>query len=250
MKNSQPLISIITVVYNGAKTIERTIKSIRDQDYDNIEYLIIDGGSTDNTLSIVRDFGDTVSKCISEKDNGIYDAMNKGIALANGELIGMINSDDWYEEGAVSQVVKAFIANRDKKIFHGDRFDVDTDGTKKYYPFKPNKFKFFMVGMIYNHPSFFVHKSVYENQVYDTDLKVYADYHFTLYHYLNYPQFFHHIPIVYVNYSLDGYSGSYSLAKNLKEGSLARKRAGLPFYIIAASIPVKILLRIKRYLKR
>ena len=102
-------VSIITVCYNSAKTIEHTIKSVAGQDYGNIEYIIIDGGSTDGTLDIIDRYKDKISVLVSEPDEGIYDAMNKGISIASGELIGMINSDDWYGPYTVSAAVRAMI---------------------------------------------------------------------------------------------------------------------------------------------
>jgi glycosyltransferase involved in cell wall biosynthesis len=97
-----PLVSIITVVLNGAKYIEQTIKSILDQNYANIEYIIVDGGSTDGTLEILKRYNDKIDYWVSERDKGIYFAMNKGISFAKGELIGILNADDFYLEGAVA----------------------------------------------------------------------------------------------------------------------------------------------------
>ena len=104
-------VSIITVCYNSEKTISKTIESVLNQSYENIEYIIIDGASTDGTLSIIDQYRDSFQerlKVISEPDDGIYYAMNKGIELASGEIIGIINSDDWYERGAVGSVVDAY----------------------------------------------------------------------------------------------------------------------------------------------
>ena len=97
----RPLVSIVTVVYNGAATIERTIASVLGQSYPNIEYIIVDGGSTDGTLDILRAHEDRVDLWVSERDGGIYDAMNKGVALCTGEWVGLINADDWYVDDAV-----------------------------------------------------------------------------------------------------------------------------------------------------
>ncbi len=112
-----PLVSIITVVYNGAKTLEQTILSVLNQTYKNIEYIIIDGESTDGTLDIIEMYRDKISTCISEPDEGLYDAMNKGVSIANGELIGIINSDDWFEKNAVELVVSSYVNNLNKKVF-------------------------------------------------------------------------------------------------------------------------------------
>lgn len=104
-------VSIITVCYNSEKTISKTIESVLNQSYENIEYIIIDGASSDGTLSIVDQYRDSFGEhliVVSEPDDGIYYAMNKGIVLATGDLIGIINSDDWYETDAVTRVVEAY----------------------------------------------------------------------------------------------------------------------------------------------
>jgi glycosyltransferase involved in cell wall biosynthesis len=113
----EPLVSIITIVYNGEKHIAGTIRSVMEQTYRNLEYIIVDGGSTDNTLAIIHGFGDAVTTVISEKDGGISDAFNKGIRRATGSIIGMINADDWYAPDAVARVVSAM---GDQDIVYGD----------------------------------------------------------------------------------------------------------------------------------
>ena len=116
-KNSNPLITIITVVLNGDKNIEKTIKSVVDQSYNNIEYIIIDGASTDKTIDIIKQYEDKISFWISESDNGIWDAMNKGLKYANGEIIGFLNSDDVYYPDTVSIVNKYFTNNKIDFLF-------------------------------------------------------------------------------------------------------------------------------------
>ena len=101
---SLPVISIITITYNGEKHIEQTIQSVLGQTYPNIQYIIIDGGSTDQTLSIIKKYEQKLYYWVSEKDKGISDAFNKGIAKATGEIVGIINADDWYEPAALEQV--------------------------------------------------------------------------------------------------------------------------------------------------
>ena len=110
-------ISIITATYNSQETIRDTIESVINQKYNNIEYIIIDGASTDSTLDLIRSYEENFKKAlidfryISEPDNGIYDAMNKGIRMATGEWIGILNSDDWYNDSAVSELVKIQVKN-------------------------------------------------------------------------------------------------------------------------------------------
>lgn len=99
-----PIISVVTVVYNGERHIDQAIRSVLSQTYDNVEYIIVDGGSTDRTLDIIRGHEDRIDCWVSEPDRGIYDAMNKGIGLASGALVGLLNSDDWYAEGALAEI--------------------------------------------------------------------------------------------------------------------------------------------------
>ena len=121
-------LSIITVVKNSESNIEKTIRSVIEQKYKNLEYIIIDGKSTDGTLELIKKYKDKVSLIISEKDEGIWDAMNKGIKLANGDIIGFLNSDDIYYPGALSTVNEYFESNnidflfgsvKKYKILHG-----------------------------------------------------------------------------------------------------------------------------------
>ena len=111
-------VSIITVVYNGANFIEQTIKSVISQDYNNLEYIIIDGGSTDGTQDIIKKYDDKIAFWVSEKDSGIYNAMNKGWRKASGDFIGILNADDYYLEGTITQVVNAF-TNSGADIVYG-----------------------------------------------------------------------------------------------------------------------------------
>jgi len=222
-----PLISIITVVYNGEKYLEQTIQSVLNQTYKNIEYIIIDGGSTDGTLGIIKQYEKLMAYWVSEPDKGLYDAMNKGIGMANGELIGLINSDDWYELNAVELIVNAYKENPDKYIFHGDRFDVQEGGSKVIRKFHPSTFKFKYYGMTYNHPSMFVHRDIYAKGNYNTDLRALSDYEFVLKNFIKNPEVLFYIHDSYVNYRLEGISAQMSTIERLKEGFASRKSAGM-----------------------
>lgn len=175
-----PVVSIITVCFNSEKTIRDTIESVLSQDYPNIEYLIIDGGSTDNTLSIVREYDVRISRIVSERDHGIYDAMNKGISFASGEIIGMLNSDDIYiNDHVVSELIEKMLSEDADSVF-ADLIIVDPDNLNKvirYYDssqFSPKKFRF---GWMPAHPTFFVKKSLYKKVgPYSLEYKISADY--------------------------------------------------------------------------
>ena len=223
----EPLVSIITVVLNGRKTIEQTILSVRNQSYANIEYIIIDGGSTDGTINIIEKYSEGVDFWISESDNGLYDAMNKGIGYANGELIGLLNSDDYYESDAVSRVIEAYKSNRSSKIFHGDRMDILSTGHRQLRKFDPSNFMFKYYSMTYHHPSMFIHRDCYREFLYNKDLRVYSDYQFVLELYLKHSEYFHYIEGPYVNYRLEGASTRINTINKLREGYIARRLAGM-----------------------
>lgn len=182
--NSSLKISIITVSFNSAKTIKETIESILIQDYNNIEYIIIDGGSSDETIDIVKSYSEKISYFISEKDNGIYDAMNKGIKAATGDIVGILNSDDFYPNSFVlSNVAKSFKKYNCDAVY-GDLVYVkekDTTQIKRYWQagnYNTSKIK---NGWMLPHPTFFVKKVMYDRYgLYNTDLKSAADYEMIL----------------------------------------------------------------------
>lgn len=159
-------ISIITVCYNSGKTIARTIESILAQNYSNIEYLIIDGASKDNTISIVNSYKEKFSSknisfiISSEPDKGIYDAMNKGIEKASGEIIGILNSDDHYASSEVLDSVYEAFNNNEIDSCYGNILYTKNDKPYRYWKSgKPRSFKF---GWMPPHPTFFIKKEIYE----------------------------------------------------------------------------------------
>src|ERR1700761_9527684 len=114
-------ISIITVVYNNEKFIEDAINSVLSQDYKDIEYIIIDGASTDKTLQLVNKYSNNIKKIISEPDEGLYDAMNKGVNLAAGDVIGILNSDDiYYDNSIISEIMQVFKNNSEADAVYGN----------------------------------------------------------------------------------------------------------------------------------
>jgi len=173
-------VSIVTVCYNSNKTIEKTIQSVINQSYDNIEYIIIDGGSTDGTIDIIKKYDDEISYWISELDNGLYDAMNKGIKVATGEVIGIINSDDWYDLDTVKNVVQCF-NNKDVDIVHGKTIWTTNEGINLFEQIPTQHQDMLIEGMIYNHTTFFVKKELYDVYgSFDCRYKIAADYDFLL----------------------------------------------------------------------
>lgn len=177
-------LSIITIAFNSAETIEDTIKSVLDQDYSNIEYIIIDGGSTDGTLGIIDHYKDNIAVVISEPDNGLYDAMNKGVAKATGEVIGILNSDDIYAHAQVlSKVAHKFITENAEALYADLKY-VDRDDTsiiKRTWVSGAYKAGAFKKGWMPPHPTFFTLKIKYiQLGTYNTALSTSADYELML----------------------------------------------------------------------
>lgn len=153
-------ISIITITYNSEKTIEETILSIINQNYQNIEYIIIDGGSKDNTLNIINKYKTKISKVISEPDNGISDAFNKGIREATGDIIGIINSDDILNIDTLNELNNIIEKEPDYDVYYGNGIIFDD---RRNHVYKPNnKIEDILKYMFICHPATFVKKSAYE----------------------------------------------------------------------------------------
>lgn len=195
-----PLISIITIVYNGEKFIEKCIQSVLGQSYSNIEYIIIDGGSTDRTVGIIKKYADSVTTWISEKDEGISDAFNKGLKLAKGEVIGIINADDWYEPYTVEKVAQMIgdfdIVYGDLKLWKNDKVDFVLKGNHEYL----------VKEMTVNHPTVFIKRECYEKfGLFSMEYKCAMDYDLLLRFKVNHCRF-GYIPAVLANMRWEGLS--------------------------------------------
>lgn len=175
-------ISIVTVSYNSSLTISSTIESVLSQKNIDLEYIIVDGASKDGTVDIIRQYTDKNSciKLLSEKDNGIYDAMNKGIGLATGEVIGILNSDDCYAgDDVLEEIVKTFCEDNTLESCYGNL--VYVKNYKPYRYWKSGEPRSFKNGWMPPHPAFFVRKTVYEKYgVFRLDCGTAADYELML----------------------------------------------------------------------
>lgn len=207
-------ISIITVTYNSEATIRETIESVIGQDYDDLEYIIVDGSSTDSTVEIIQEYGSRIAKWISEPDKGISDAFNKGIAMAEGELIGIINSDDMLTEGALKKIAAAI--ETDTEVIYGKAYRLYEDGHTRDYC--PRDLKIFTYKMPLVHPATFVKRSAYE-----TYGNFNVDYHYCMDRAVLYKMYqsgakFQYMDEYLAYYRMGGMSENHYWDGTLKEG--------------------------------
>lgn len=178
MKNLK--FSVITVVYNRVETIERTIKSILKQSYNNIEYIIIDGGSSDGTIEVIKKYEHRIAAWISEPDKGIYDAMNKGVLLSTGDVISFLNSDDWYEADALEYAAKQF-DNKDIDILFANIAEVSSNKIRQARPITSDSVKSMYLQMSVYHPSTFAKRNLFvKHGLFNIDYKIASDYDWIL----------------------------------------------------------------------
>lgn len=192
-------VSVITVCYNRKATIEQSIKSVLHQDYPNIEYIIVDGNSSDGTKDIIESYSDQISQYVSEQDNGMYDAINKGLGMATGDIIGLMHSDDvFYDTAVISKIAEVFKNNSDTDAVYGNGIYVTNDEEQKIvrnriggeYDYKRLK-----KGWLPLHPTVYIRKSIIEKYgKYNLNFKIASDTEFLL-RYL----FKHKINMTYLN---------------------------------------------------
>ncbi len=177
-------ISIITAVYNNKNQIAEAIESVLNQSYPNIEYIVIDGASTDGTSEIIKSYGNKISKFISEPDEGIYDGLNKGIHQATGDVIGFLHSDDFYLYDQVLEEIVQIFKEKNCDGVYGNLIYVDKEDTNRVVRrWDSGEFKYenLKKGWMPPHPAFFIKREVYKRfGVFDTDFKISADYNFML----------------------------------------------------------------------
>ncbi|HTQ65524.1 MAG TPA: glycosyltransferase family 2 protein [Puia sp.] len=238
-------VSIITATYNSAATVNNTLSCIQFQDHPDIEHIIVDGLSSDDTLKIVNRFPH-IAKIISEKDEGIYDAMNKGIRCASGEIIGILNSDDVYTDEHVLSTIASVFENKEIDACYADlQYVRQNDSSKIVRTWKSGYFSgdSFYWGWMPPHPTFFVRRSVYEKVgLFNTMLKSAADYEMMLRILVKYKITVHYIPKVIVKMSTGGMS-NVSVRNRIKanqEDRLAWKLNGLrPYFFTLYLKPLR-----------
>lgn len=219
-------ISIITVCFNSAETIENTIQSVLSQNYSDIEYIIVDGKSTDETLEIISKYKDRISKIISEIDSGIYDAINKGIKNSTGEIIGILHSDDFFaNENVLSKIAEKFKSENADAVYSDLQYVSKKNPDKIIRNWKAGKFssKIFEKGWMPPHPTFYLKKNIYEKfGLYNTDFSFASDYELML-------RFIHknkikieYLPEITVKMRVGG-KGNFSLKNRLQANKEDKK---------------------------
>ncbi len=246
--------SIITTVFNGAATIERCINSIRTQTYTNIEHVIVDGGSTDGTIEIISKYQDSKTKIISEPDNGLYDAMNKGIRCSTGDIIGILNSDDFYPDDSVIEKVVRIMSEKNADSCYGDAIYVEKDNANKivrYWKggqFSRSKFK---IGWMPQHGTFYVRKNIYMKYgLFRDDFPIAADYELMLRFLYKHRIRTTYLPEILLKVCTGGISrpGILNTSKMFIENYRAWKVNGFKFPLLACFS--KRLLKIPQYIIR
>lgn len=244
-------VSLITVTYNSDKYLEDCFRSVAKQNYNNIEHIIIDGGSTDDTISIIKRYEDRISAWISEKDNGMYDALNKGMKMATGDVIGILNSDDMLASAdVISVIAETFMKNKIDSLF-GDLVYVDATDTQKIlrfwkgFPYKRTRFNY---GWMPAHPTFYVRRAVVEQLGgYETHYITAADFELMTRYLYRYRISSHYLPKLIVKMRVGGQSNSnlYGRLRANRRDYLAMKINNIPFPLVASVL--KPLIKIPQY---
>ena len=247
-------VSIITVCFNSIKTIERTILSVLSQDYPEIQYIIVDGGSTDGTLEVIGKYKDRINGFITGKDQGIYDAINKGIAKTSGEVIGILNADDVYtSKQVITRVVHAFREKGTDSIY-GDLEYVSREEEGKvirYWKSEPFRKELFLQGWMPPHPTFFVKKECYDRfGLFNIDFRISADYELMLRFLYKYGISTAYLPEVLVKMSVGGVSNRtlFSRIQANREDRRAWKINGLK--PSSFTLIIKPLSKLQQFIRR
>lgn len=231
-------LSLISVVYNNAQYIEDCIKSVASQSYRNREHIVVDGGSTDGTLELIEKHREKITKWVSEPDEGLYSAMNKGISMATGDVIGFLHSDDFYADDDVIEKVADVFINRDVESLYGDLVYISKNGKRILRYWKSGNYREGMVkwGWMPPHPTFFVKRAVYNKHgCFNTDLRVAADYDLILRFLGKHGISTHYIPEILIKMRIGGNSNKSikNIIRKSTEDYRAMKENNLPVPIVA-----------------
>ena len=227
-------LSLITVTYNAAQHLRTCIDSVLAQGYPDLEYIIVDGGSTDGTQDIVRSYGEAIDVFISEPDEGLYDAMNKGIARASGEIVGLLNADDFYAADDVLHKVMPHFADPEVDSVFGDLVYVeeeDHDRVVRYFPGRGFHHHQMRRGLMPPHPTFFARRKLYEQYGhFDTHFSICADFDLMVRWFHHHDVSYDHIPEVLVKMRTGGSStsGLRSTTRINREMLFSLKKNGIP----------------------
>lgn len=221
-------LSIITATFNSAYTVQNALNSVSDQTYSNIEHLIIDGASNDNTLEIVNKYTSQQKQIVSEPDMGVYDALNKGLKLAKGEIIGFLHSDDEFASaGTIERITKAF-HNPEIDVVYGDLQYINHKGELiRHWRSKPFEPFLLAKGWMPPHPTVFMRREVYEkHQLFDLQYRISADYDYMLRVFTDKTLNVHYIPTVITKMRIGGMSNrnlKNILNKSLEDYQIIKK---------------------------
>ena len=225
----KPLITVVTVVFNGEAYIEETILSVINQNYENIEYIIIDGGSSDRTINIIRKYENAIDYWVSEEDKGVFDAMNKGINLATGAWINFMNGGDYFLKKDIISKISLLMVDDCIDVLYGNtllRYDKDYTRLQKPSP-SPN----FYFGIPFCHQSAFMRTQIYKSNKFSFEYKIYSDY--DLFYRIFKKGFkFMYVDETIASYECNGISSNRSISHYKELYSIARKKSN-PFIVIS-----------------
>ncbi len=245
-------ISIVTICYNNENDIRPTIESVVNQTYQNIEYIVIDGASNDNTVSIISEYQRKISRFISEPDNGIYDAINKGIKVATGDVVGLIHAGDELFDNSVIEKISGYFKSKNIDALYGHSMIYSQDGNRIVRINKSPKFnlKLFRMGWFPSHQSFYAKKELFDKfGYYNLKYKIAADYELILRFLYIQKVKVHLLDNYIVKFKLGGTSSSSmkNIIKHNRECVAAWKdnKLTIPFY----TLPFKLVRKIKQFIR-
>lgn len=217
-----PLLSIVTVVFNGATHLDQAIRSVIDQTYPNIEYLIIDGGSSDGTLDIIKSNEARIDYWVSEPDKGIYDALNKGLTRVKGDLIGLLSADDYYEPDVLRLVANAFADAAAPGIYFGNSYILQEDLGLRYLSIARLQL---WRGMTFKHQAMFIDRQIHQRiGLYNISYRIAGDYEFVLRAMKN------QVPFYYIDHALVNYRNTGVSGMNPCASLVEAMRINVSFY--------------------